>query len=109
MLRSAGLQRVVVNKHHLGAQISDYVKSIRDLDIAVSDETELLLETGGGVKKALPLLGNDPFFVLNSDVIVRDSGKSSLTRMHDIWDNKKMDALLLLHPTETAVGYAGRR
>ena len=108
LLRTAGLQKVVVNKHHLGVQISDYVRSVRDLDISVSDETDALLETGGGVKKALPLLGHAPFFVLNSDVIVHDSGESSLRQMHDFWNGEIMDVLLLLHPIETAVGYAGQ-
>ncbi|MBO0332686.1 nucleotidyltransferase family protein [Sneathiella sp. CAU 1612] len=107
LLRRANIRSVVVNKHHLAAQISDYVETINDLEIAVSDETAALLETGGGVKKALSLLGETPFFVLNSDVIVLDSGESSLRKMHDLWRFEKMDALLLLHPVETAVGYAG--
>lgn len=107
LLREAGIGRAVVNKHHLAEQISSYVASVSDLEIAVSDETQALLETGGGVKKALPLLGTAPFFVLNSDVIVLDSGASSLLKMHDMWDRDRMDALLLLHPVETAVGYAG--
>ncbi|MCC3303903.1 nucleotidyltransferase family protein [Sneathiella sp. HT1-7] len=108
LLRCAGIRSVVVNKHHLAGQISEYVGAVTDLEIAVSDETAVLLETGGGVKKALPLLGASPFFVLNSDVIVLDSGASSLLKMHDLWDSEKMDALLLLHPVETAVGYAGK-
>lgn len=107
LLRRANIHSVVVNKHHLAAQISDYVETIKDLEIAVSDETAALLETGGGVKKALSLLGDAPFFVLNSDVIVLDSGESSLQKMHDLWDHDEMDAVLLLHPVETAVGYAG--
>lgn len=107
LLRRVGIRSVVVNKHHLAEQISDYVGAVSNLEIAVSDETAALLETGGGVKKALPLLGRTPFFVLNSDVIVLDSGTSSLLKMHDFWDSEKMDALLLLHPVETAVGYAG--
>ncbi|MEX1035544.1 MAG: nucleotidyltransferase family protein [Sneathiella sp.] len=108
LLKVAGIRQLVVNRHHLAQQISDYVKAVPDFDIAISDETEALLETGGGVKKALPLLGNGPFFVLNSDVIVRDSGPGSLQRMHARWDPREMDILLLLHPVETAVGYAGR-
>nr|WP_246157203.1 nucleotidyltransferase family protein [Sneathiella litorea] len=107
LLRVAGIRRVVVNKHHLAGQIADFVGNVTDLDIKLSDETAALLETGGGVKKALPVLGKDPFYVLNSDVIVLDSGTSSLKEMHDVWDGEKMDALLLLHPVETAVGYAG--
>lgn len=107
LLRQAGISRAVVNKHHLAEQISDYAEAVTDLEVNVSDETQALLETGGGVKKALPLLGELPFFVLNSDVIVLDTGASSLLQMHDMWEDGKMDALLLLHPVETAVGYAG--
>jgi MurNAc alpha-1-phosphate uridylyltransferase len=108
LLRGAGIRQVVVNKHHLGEQIEAHVRRIPDFEITVSDETDALLETGGGVLKALPLLGNSPFFVLNSDVIVRDSGSSSLRQMRERWDPAEMDALLLLHPTTTAIGYAGR-
>tara|TARA_R100000005_G_scaffold96682_1_gene86002 strand:- start:4281 stop:5009 length:729 start_codon:yes stop_codon:yes gene_type:complete len=107
LLRMAGIRQVVVNKHHLGDQISDYLSHVTGFDFAISDETEALLETGGGVKKALPFLGADPFFVLNSDVIVRDRAASSLGLMHDRWDDREMGALLLLHPVGTAVGYAG--
>lgn len=108
LLRAAGLRQVVVNRHHLGEQITAHVTKITDLDITVSDESDQLLETGGGVKKALPLLEDAPFFVLNSDVIVRDSGASSLRQMHRRWNAEEMDALLLLHPTTSAVGYTGR-
>ncbi|MEH6528018.1 MAG: nucleotidyltransferase family protein [Sneathiella sp.] len=108
LLRKAGIQEVVVNKHHLGDQIEDHVHAKQGFNIRVSDEAAKLLETGGGVHKALPILGALPFFVLNSDVIVLDHGSNSLRKMQDIWDSEKMDALLLLHPMETAVGYEGQ-
>ncbi|MEH6545976.1 MAG: nucleotidyltransferase family protein [Sneathiella sp.] len=108
LLRNAGIQEVVVNKHHLGDQIEDYVRAKQGFNIRVSDEADKLLETGGGVHKALPILGSLPFFVLNSDVIVLDHGPNSLRKMQDFWDSAKMDALLLLHPMETAVGYEGQ-
>ena len=108
LLRDAGIRDVVVNKHHLGEQIEAHVRDLAQFRITVSDETDALLETGGGVRKALPSLGNDPFFVLNSDVIVRDSGPSSLRQMWERWNPDEMDALLLLHPTITAIGYTGR-
>ncbi|MAZ03092.1 MAG: mannose-1-phosphate guanylyltransferase [Sneathiella sp.] len=108
LLDVADIRHVVVNKHHLAQQISAYVEAVPGFDIALSDETEALLETGGGVRKALPLLGSAPFFVLNSDVIVRDSGPSSLQKMYARWQPEEMDILLLLHPVETAVGYAGQ-
>lgn len=107
LLRAAHIRRVVVNRHHLGDQISAYLDQMTGFGISVSDETAALLETGGGVQKALPLLGPDPFFVMNSDVIVRDPSNSALRRMHSRWNDAEMDALLLLHPVATAVGYAG--
>jgi N-acetyl-alpha-D-muramate 1-phosphate uridylyltransferase len=108
LLHLAGIQQVVVNKHHLSDQIEDYVRVKQGFNICVSDETDKLLETGGGVRKALPMLGSSPFFVLNSDVIVLDHGPSSLRRMQQSWNLAKMDALLLLHSTSTAVGYEGQ-
>src|SRR5690606_6289210 len=84
-----------------------YVASHADFEITVSDETAALLETGGGVRKALPLLGGDPFFVLNSDVIVRDPAGHALRRMYERWRDGEMDVLLLLHPIGIAVGYSG--
>ena len=107
LLRAAHIRQVVVNRHHLGDQISAYLDQMTGFDIAVSDETAALLETGGGVRKALPLLGPDPFFVMNSDVIVRDPAASALRRLHSRWNADEMDALLLLHPVATAIGYAG--
>lgn len=107
LLEVAGIHHVVVNKHHLAQQLSAYVEAVPGFDISVSDETEALLETGGGVRKAFPFLGSAPFFVLNSDVIVRDNGPSSIRKMHARWQPEEMDILLLLHPVETAVGYAG--
>ncbi len=108
MLRAGGIQEVVVNKHHLAEQIEAHVQHVKDLEIVLSDETDQLLETGGGVAKALPLLGENPFFVLNSDVIVLDAGANSLRRLQEMWDPAHMDALLLLHPVTTAVGYEGQ-
>ncbi|USG61330.1 nucleotidyltransferase family protein [Sneathiella marina] len=108
LLRKADIQEVVVNKHHLGDQIDEHVRRKQGFNIHVSDETSKLLETGGGVRKALPMLGPSPFFVLNSDVIVLDHGPSSLRKMQEFWNPEKMDALLLLHPIETAVGYEGQ-
>lgn len=108
LLRGAAIRQIVVNKHHLADQVEKHVSAIQNFNIAVSDETKDLLETGGGVKKALPFLGVAPFFVLNSDVIVLDTKSSSLRRMQERWDYGEMDVLLLLHPTKTAVGYEGQ-
>lgn len=108
MLRAGGIHQVVVNKHHLADQIDRHAQHVKDLDITLSDETEQLLETGGGAAKALPFLKQAPFFVLNSDVIVLDSGENSLRRLQQVWNPEIMDALLLVHPVVTAVGYEGQ-
>jgi len=107
-LVAAGVTKAVVNIHHLADQIADHLKFRRDIEIVISDETDLLLETGGGVKKALPDLDSDPFYVVNSDVLWLNSNTDALQRLADLWDDDKMDALLLLHSTVEAYGYRGR-
>jgi MurNAc alpha-1-phosphate uridylyltransferase len=106
-LLSAGIKKVVVNLHHKGNTLKRHLAERNDVEILFSDESEQLLETGGGVAKALPLLGPDPFFVVNSDVIWLDARRDSLHELAEAWDDKAMDALLLMHPTVTAVGYDG--
>jgi MurNAc alpha-1-phosphate uridylyltransferase len=105
-LRAAAVERVVINVHHLPEQIEAAVARRRDLDIVISRE-ETLLETGGGVRQALPLLGGAPFFVINGDVLWRDGAEPTLSTLARAWNGRAMDALLLLHPTATAIGYAG--
>ena len=78
------------------------------LDIIVSDECDQLLDTGGGVRKALPLLGAEPFYVVNSDVMWRDGVRNSFDLLADRWCADTMDALLLLAPATMAVGYHGQ-
>lgn len=106
-LVEAGVTRAVVNIHWLGNQIRDHLADRRDITITLSDETDLLLETGGGLVKALPLLGDTPVFAVNADLIWRDEGPSSLQRLADAFDPTRMDALLLLHPRERATGHTG--
>lgn len=107
-LVAVGVQKAIVNIHHLGDQITDHLKFRRDLEIVISDETDLLLETGGGAKKALPHFGDEPFYIANSDVLWLNSNTDALQRLADLWDSDKMDALLLLHSTVEAYGYRGR-
>lgn len=107
LLRGAGLQKVVVNCHYLAEQVMSYVAGVDDLDIAISDERGSLLETGGGVQKALPLLGDQPFAVLNSDVILRREDHGSLKALIEYWDPDVMDVLLLLQGKDSAVGFDG--
>ena len=98
-LAAHGVRRIVVNVHHLGAQIAAHLAG--RAAIVYEDR---LLETGGSVKNALPLLGSGPFFVLNGDGLWSDGPAPMLDRMADAWNPRDMDALLLLHPLETAVG-----
>ncbi len=94
-----GVRRIVINVHHLGEQI---VRHVGDRALIVREEH--LLDTGGSVKNALPLLGAGPFFVVNGDGLWRDGANPILSRMEAAWDPGRMDALLLLHPRETAIG-----
>lgn len=104
-LRTQGVRQIVVNTHWLPQCIQDHLAPATD--IAISHERDIL-ETGGGVAHALPLLGTDPFYVVNCDIIWTDGATSALSRLADAWDDASMDALLLLHPTGTAVGYEGK-
>jgi MurNAc alpha-1-phosphate uridylyltransferase len=105
-LVAAGVQRAVVNLHHLGAVIRDHLKGRKDIEIVYSEETEIL-ETGGGTKKALPLLGDAPFFMVNAKIIWLNGREDALHRLAKAWDEERMDSLLLLQPTVTAIGYDG--
>jgi MurNAc alpha-1-phosphate uridylyltransferase len=106
-LADAGIKRAVVNLHHFPDMIRQHLATRRDIEIVFSDESDLLLETGGGVAKALPLLGAEPFLAVNSDMIWRDWHGSSLERMAERWDDAAMDALLLMQATVFAIGYEG--
>lgn len=105
-LVDAGVETIVVNLHHLGHLIEGHLRHREDVEILFSHEDEIL-ETGGGVKKALPLLGDEPFFVANSDVLWLNGPGDALLRMAKIFDSSRMDALLLMHSTVTAFGYDG--
>lgn len=98
-LQRSGVQNIVVNVHHLGSQIADRLRGRARII-----HEDRLLETGGSVRNALPLLGNGPFFVLNGDGLWRDGPASMLGRLASAWDPSRMDALLLLHPLATAIG-----
>jgi MurNAc alpha-1-phosphate uridylyltransferase len=107
-LAAAGVEEAVVNVHHLADQIEDHLAGRRAPQIHISDERAQLLDTGGGVVKALPLLGEAPFFHVNSDTIWIDGVKPNLERLAEAFDPARMDALLLLAPSAGSVGYAGR-
>jgi len=101
----AGIERVVVNVHYKAAMLGAQLARRDHPPIEISHETELL-DTGGGVARALPLLG-DAFFVVNGDVFWLDSKDYALHRLGDAFDPERMDAVLLLQRTVTAVGYEG--
>jgi N-acetyl-alpha-D-muramate 1-phosphate uridylyltransferase len=107
-LAQAGVERTVVNVHYLADRIEQHLRPRKHPLIIISDEREALLDTGGGVVKALPLLGDAPFFHINSDTIWIDSVRPNLKRLAAAFDQGKMDALLLLAPTATSIGYSGR-
>ena len=106
-LIAAGVTRVVVNLHYKAAMLQAHLSKRRDVEIVHSDETEKLLDTGGGVVKAMPHFGGEPFFVVNSDSIWVEGGAPPLHAMQKLWDADRMDALLLLAEMETAMGYEG--
>lgn len=107
-LAEAGVQTAVVNVHYLADQMEQRLRGWAKPKIVFSDERQKLLGTGGGVVKALPLLGNEPFFHFNSDSIWIDGVRPNLQRLAAAFDPARMDALLLLAPTATSIGYSGR-
>lgn len=107
-LADAGVERAIVNVHYLAEQIIAYTAARTRPAIVISDERGLLLDTGGGVVKALPELGHAPFFHINSDTIWIDGVSPNLTRLAENFDAAAMDALLLLAPTTGSIGYDGR-
>src|SRR5690349_5370060 len=107
-LAEVGVERAVVNVHHFADQMQEHLAHRRHPQILISDERGLLLGTGGGVKKALPQLGDAPFFHINSDTVWIDGKRPNLARLADRFDAAAMDALLLMAPATGSVGYTGR-
>jgi N-acetyl-alpha-D-muramate 1-phosphate uridylyltransferase len=107
-LAEQGVECAVVNVHHLADQIERHLAQRRRPKIIISDERGELLGTGGGVVKALPQLGGGPFFHVNSDTIWIDGVKPNLGRLAAAFDPARMDALLLVAPTASSIGYTGR-
>lgn len=95
--RAGGAGRIVVNTHYLGARIADHLAGS---DVAISDEADLLLDTGGGLRKALPLLGPGPVATLNPDVVW--TGANPIAALCEAWDDARMDALLMVVPLARA-------
>lgn len=102
-IRAAGIGKVVVNVHYLADALEAHLRRrAADLDIKVSDERGLLLETGGGIAKALPLIDEDSFLVANSDNLWIDGPRDAISLLAEHWDEERMDALLLLVPLARA-------
>ncbi|GAB4227121.1 MAG: nucleotidyltransferase family protein [Methyloligellaceae bacterium] len=106
-LAAAGVTRAVVNLHYLADRLESHLQARKRPEIIFSDEREAILDTGGGVARALPLIGGEPFFIHNSDSVWIDGVGSQLARMAAVWDPARMDALLLMAPTQSAIGYDG--
>ncbi|MGZ5814227.1 MAG: nucleotidyltransferase family protein [Xanthobacteraceae bacterium] len=107
-LAEQGVECAVVNVHHLADQIERHLAQRQHPQIVISDERNELLGTGGGVVKALPKLGAEPFFHVNSDTIWIDGVKPNLGRLAAAFNPARMDALLLLAPAASSIGYSGR-
>src|SRR3954454_897358 len=107
-LRSAGVKKVVVNVHYLAPAIEAHLASRNHgLEVVISDERDLLMETGGALVKAAPLIDTDPFLALNSDNLWIDGPADTLKLLASQWDDAKMDALLLLVPQARALNHKG--
>jgi MurNAc alpha-1-phosphate uridylyltransferase len=104
-LEAAGVSKAVVNVHYLPGQIVAHVAGRKAPKIVISDEREALLESAGGIVKALPLLGDEPFYIINADTFWIDSGKPSLERLALAWDSMRMDILLMLTDLDSATGH----
>jgi N-acetyl-alpha-D-muramate 1-phosphate uridylyltransferase len=112
-LREAGVGRIVVNVHYFAEQIEAHLGAhASDFEVVISDERDALLETGGGLVRAKPLLHADPFLCVNTDNIWTDGAKAgrdenAFTRLAEAWDDDRMDLLMLLVPHAKAGSHAG--
>lgn len=105
---NAGVSKAVVNVHHFADRLEDHLGArSRGPELTISDERDEVLETGGGVVKALPELGPDPVFISNIDAVWQDGETAELDRMRDAWDGARMDVLLLLAPMDQTLGFDG--
>lgn len=107
-LRAAGVERAVVNVHYLADALEAHLRHrVRGIEVVVSDERAQLMETGGGLAQALPLLGDEPFLVVNSDNLWLDGPTDAIRQLAARWDDATMDALLLLVPYARAHNHGG--
>ncbi len=104
-LRAAQIPNAVVNGHYFAGQIEAWSKSVATPETVFSDERDAILDTGGGIARALPLLGHTPFFVLNADCFWLDGDTPALNRLREAWNDGLMDCLLLLCDPDRTTGY----
>lgn len=107
-LAAVGVKRAIVNVHYLADLIEAHLKRRRTPKIVISSERDRLLETGGGIRRALPLLGDAPFLVRNADSFWLEGVRPNLAWLAGGWDATRMDGLLLLASTVRSIGYSGR-
>jgi MurNAc alpha-1-phosphate uridylyltransferase len=107
-LRASGVKKIVVNVHYLADALEAHLTTrAQGLEVVISDERSRLMETGGGLVKALPLIDSDPFLALNSDNLWIDGPADTIKLLASQWDDAKMDALLLLVPQARALNNKG--
>jgi N-acetyl-alpha-D-muramate 1-phosphate uridylyltransferase len=107
-LREARVKTAVVNGHYLADQIEAWCATVAVPRTIFSDERDAILDTGGGIARALPQLGRDPFFVLNADCFWLDGATPALQRLRETWDDTAMDCLLLICDPAQTTGYDGK-
>jgi len=109
-LAASGVRTAVVNVHYLPDQLEAHLarRRTRPPETLVSDERGVLLDTGGGAKRALHLLGPGPFFIHNADSVWSERAAPALSGMLEAWNPAAMDCLLLLAAASTSIGYAAR-
>lgn len=106
-LQTAGVEEAVVNVHYLADLMEVHLSRRKAPRVTISDERGKLLDTGGGISKALPHFGDEPFFLLNADTFWLEGATPNLVRLADAWNPAEMDGLLMLAPTVTSIGYDG--
>ena len=107
-LRDAGVGKIVVNAHYFADQVEAHLAArATDFDVSISDERELLRDTGGGLVQALPMISDDPFICVNADNWWTNDGQNAISRLMAHWDAARMDVLMLLVPLATAYNSQG--
>jgi GTP:adenosylcobinamide-phosphate guanylyltransferase len=108
-LRDASIGKIVINAHYRASQVEDHMaEHAADFEVAISDERDLLLDTGGGLVRALPLIQDDPFICVNADNWWTNDGENAFTRLMSAWDEDAMDVLMLLIPYAEANNTQGQ-